>query len=134
MNEIVTDGQLARVVDRERPRVLRDRRDRGQRHELALVRADVEQRERRRVGLELGRELHDHLVLVGRRVDRRDLPRAVGGVERVLDLPGVETPSGGGLVAVDGDVDLRVLSCRSLVTSWSPAMPRIFCSSCGANW
>ena len=66
------------VVLRRLVSVLRSRRRR----------LEVEQRQRRRIGLELRRELEQHLVLVDRRVDRRDPARAVGVVERVLDLVG----------------------------------------------
>ena len=51
--------------------------------------------------------LEDDVVLVRRRVDGGDLPRAVGVVERGLDLVGGDA-EGGGLVAVDLHEDLRV--------------------------
>ena len=51
-------------------------------------RADIEQRHRRRIALELRRDAQDDLILIVRRVDLRDLPRAVRVVQRVLDLVG----------------------------------------------
>ena len=69
-------------------------------------RLEIEQRQRRRIGLELRRELEQHLVFVDRRVDRRDPARAVGVVERVLDLVGGDAERRR-LVAIDLDVDLR---------------------------
>ena len=65
---------------------MNDSRHRVQRDELARRGTDVEQRQRRRVALELRRDAHDDLILIVRRVDLRDLPRAVGVVERRLHL------------------------------------------------
>ena len=107
LNESVTDGSWPVCVTDSGPVAEADRGERGQRHELARDRPHVEQLDRGGVRLELGRELHDDLVLVGRRVDRRDLARAVGGVERVLDRLRRDAERGGA-VAVDLDVDLRV--------------------------
>src|SRR5258708_3248595 len=67
---------------------------------------EIQQRERRRIGLELRRELEEHFVFVHRRVDRRDPPRAVRVVERVLDLVRGDAERGG-LVAIDLHVHLR---------------------------
>ena len=51
-------------------------------------------------------ELHDHPVLVGRRIDGRHLALPVGIVERVLNGLGGDAERRG-LVAVDVDRDLR---------------------------
>ena len=88
------------------------RTGRVRRHErrlhLPLIRRrlEVQQRQRRRVALELGRQLEQHLVLVDRAVDRRHPLRAVRVVERVFDRAGRHAQRGG-LVAIDVDVDLR---------------------------
>ena len=100
-------GELPRVGHREGSGVGRDRAERGEGRELAGGGANVEKPDRAGVRLELRSQLHDDLVLVVGRVDRRDLARAVGRVERVLDLLGSD-PEGGRLVPVDNDVDLRV--------------------------
>ena len=61
------------------------------------------------------RQLEQHLVFVDRRVNRRDPARAVGVVERVLDLVGGDAERRR-LVAIDVDVDLRA---RDLRGRWS---------------
>ena len=78
--------QLSGVVDHRRTDGRGKLRHRAERHELSGGGADVDHRQRLRVLLELGGELHDDLVSVVRRVDGRDLPRGVRGEERVLDL------------------------------------------------
>ena len=118
LNEIVTDGKLTRVRDRERPDVLRQRRHGAERNQLALARAHVQHSQRVDVLLKLWLQLHHDQVLVVRRVDRRYLPRSIRVVERALDL----------LLALRRAIAARSRSmstftcglviCRSLVTSW----------------
>ena len=98
--------QLPGVVDRERADAAVDRHERVDRHQVAAGPADVQPRQRVRVAPELRRQLQDHLVLVVRGVDRRDLPGPVGVGQRVLDLPGGHAERRRP-VAVDPDVELR---------------------------
>src|SRR5439155_1719281 len=83
LNEIVTAGSWPRCVTVRGP-IVGVRRATEYRDELARLRPHVEQGELGGVALVLGIELHDDPVLVRRRVDRRDLARAVGVVQRVL--------------------------------------------------
>ena len=98
--------QLAEMRDGEWADGRREPRHRVERHELARLRAHVQQGELVGVALVRGVELQDDPVLVRRRVDRGHLARAVGAVERALDLLGAHA-KGRGLVAVDVDGDLR---------------------------
>jgi len=87
--QIVRDrdgGHLADVRHRERAHPAAQRRHRIERHELPGLAADAHERERRGLALVLRRHLHDHVVLVRRRVDGGDLPGAKGVVEGILDL------------------------------------------------
>ena len=54
------------------------------------------------------RDLHHHVILVERVVDRRDLALAEGVVERVVDRGGIQLQPRGG-VAVDGEIDLQAV-------------------------
>ena len=96
------------MADRHRPDVGLQPRDRLERNQPPRIRTDVQQRHRRRIVLKLRRHLQDDLVLVVRRVDLRDLSRAVGVVQRVLDLVRRESQRRD-LVPVHVDRDLRVL-------------------------
>ena len=96
------------MVDGKRAVRRKQSGDRVQRNELSGSVADVEQRKRPRLVLELRLELHDHLILVVRRIDRRNLARAVCRIQCILDLQHVET-EGGGAVAVDVDGERRIL-------------------------
>ena len=59
---------------------------------------DEDLRQARRIGAELGRGLEDDLIVVARRIDRRDLARAEGVEQLLADL-------------IDGDaVDRRLLA------------------------
>ena len=79
------------MVHRDGTDARRDRRDGAQRHERAIVRLDMQQRQRREILLKLRQQLHDDPVLVVRRVDGRHLARPVRVVERHLDLLGAHT-------------------------------------------
>ena len=74
-------------------------------------RLHVEHRERRRILLVLRRDLHDHLVLVVRREDLRDLPRAVRRRQRRLDLIDRQAERRD-LLAIERDVQLRILDLQ----------------------
>ena len=111
--------QLARVVHRQRPGRRRDLAPGCPAEPTRPAAADVEHAHGREVALVLGQQLHDYPVLVVRGVDRADLPRTVGVVERVLDLI-TSMPSAAARSAVDRHLDLGFLICRSLVTSASP--------------
>ena len=95
------------MADRHRSDVGLQPRDRLERNQAPGIRPDVQQRHRRRIVLKLRRHLQDDLVLVVRRVDLRHLPRAVGVVQRILDLVRGESQRRD-LVAVHVDRDLRV--------------------------
>src|SRR6266496_909963 len=106
--EVEGDGhgrQLAQVVDGERTHAARQLGYRVEGDELARGRADVEHAEGVGVVLVLRQELHHDPVLVGRRVDRRDLGRPIGVIEGALDLGG-RHPHGGGAITVDLDENL----------------------------
>ena len=70
--------QLAGVVDRQGADTLLQPDHRGQRHQAALVRADMELLQGLGVGLVARLQFHDHAVLVVGAIDRRDRPVAVG--------------------------------------------------------
>ena len=104
--------QLAEVIDLERPDVGlqpgdRLERDRAARRSSGRSSSDIAAGSL----LELRRDPQDHLILIVRRVDLRDLPRAVGVVERVLDLVRGQAERRQ-LVAVHLDGDLRVLELQ----------------------
>ena len=61
-----------------------------ERHQPAVARRQIDERQRRDVALKLGSHLHDHVILVGGCVDRGNLSRAEGAVEGVLDLLGCD--------------------------------------------
>ena len=67
----------------------------------------------------LRRDLHDHLVLIVRRIDLRHLTGAVRGVERGLDLIDGQT-EGGDLVAIEIHRHLRVLDLQILTDVLNP--------------
>ena len=86
---------------------------RGERHRRAGLRAHVDRRERLRTLPELGRQLHHHVVLVERGVDRRDLALPERAVQRLVDEPGAHSDPGRG-VPVDGE---RHLQARVLLVA-----------------
>ena len=71
-------------------------------------RTDIQQGQGLRIHLVPGFHFHDHLVRVVGRVDGRDLPGAVGGVEGVFNLLGGDAQRRGP-VPVDLHVDFRAL-------------------------
>ena len=86
------------MIDLQRPDRGREPRHRLQRHRLAARGLQEDTRQRRDVGLELRLALQDHLIVVVRRVDGRDLARAEGVEQFLANL-------------VDGDaVDRRLLA------------------------
>ena len=62
--------QLPLVIDSQRLRLATDTGDRVERHQLAGGTTNVKTRKHRRIGLILGSNFENHLVLVGRPVDR----------------------------------------------------------------
>ena len=74
-------------------------------HQLASRRADVELLESARTALVLGLHFQDHGILIGRRIDIRNLSVPIGGIQRVLDLLGRDAKRLGP-IALDVDVDL----------------------------
>ena len=101
-------GQLAGMIDAQRPEARFQPRHRVQRHQLAAGGLHVEHRERLRPQLELRQQFHDDLVRVAGRIDRRDLPRAVRVVQGQFDLRR-RNAQRRGLVAINLHIDLRVL-------------------------
>ena len=79
----------------------------------ARARAHVQAVEGRGLALRTWIELQDDLVAVVRREDRRDLARAVGAVERVLDLVDADAQRRGSAVAVDLESSSGFLIRRS---------------------
>src|ERR1700756_2771538 len=53
---------------------------------VAVARANIQQRQHRGILLILRIQLHNHLILVGWRIDGRNLARSVSGIKSVLDL------------------------------------------------
>ena len=100
-------GQLAGVVHRQRSDTGLDLRETRERHLLPLRRLDMEQAERRRILLILGRHAHDDLIGVVGRVDLRHLPRAERAVHRAFHLIRAQ-PQRGHAIAIQGDVHLRI--------------------------
>ena len=78
--------KLAGMADRQRPDAGRHRRNGVERDELAVRRSHVQHRQRCGILLKLRRDLQNDLVLVTRRVDLRNLPRAVGVEQRRFHL------------------------------------------------
>ena len=76
--------------------------------------SNVEQRQGRRIFLELRGDLQNHLVLIVRRVNLRHLTRAVRVIERRFDLIGRQAQCRQ-LVAIHVDADLRVLQLQIAV-------------------
>ena len=103
--------QLADVVHRRRPDRALDGREARQRHQRAVAAAHVDRAERALVGLGRRRDLHDHLVAVGGRVDRRHLALAEGAVQ--ARAHGVDRHAERvGAVAVDLQARLQALQLR----------------------
>ena len=96
--------ELSLVIDGHGLGALRVPRHRVERNQLAVGCSHVDTREHRGVGLVLGRDFKNHLVLACRAVDRRDLARAVGTLQCVLDLRETESVAGN-LVAINLDFD-----------------------------
>ena len=94
------------MIDGLRAGVLMQLGQRVERDQRAVGRLEVEQRKRVRIGLILRLQFQQDLVFVDGRVNGGDPARAVGVVERVLDGVGVHLQRRG-LIAIDGDVDLR---------------------------
>ena len=81
-----------------------------QRNSLARARADVDVRERVGTLPEAGLELHDHVVLVQRRVDGRHLTLSERVVERLVDHPRADAePRGGRSVDDDRHLEAAIL-------------------------
>ena len=95
------------MVDGERADRRFERRDCVERNECAAARADIQQRQCRRIGLIARLELHHHPILVVWRIYRRDLARAVRVIQRAFDRLR-RNAQRGGLVAIDIDGDLRL--------------------------
>ena len=104
---MVTDGNWPKCVTASGPTVTCGCGNFIERDQLAAGRSDVQQAKRLGVELILGQQLHDHLIVVGGRVDVGHLPRAVGVIERALDLIGRDAQRGGA-VAVDIEDYFRV--------------------------
>ena len=100
--------KLPQVIDRQRTLPPAHGRHGFQRNEPRVGRPDVQQGNGCRVALILRLQLHDHPVLVVRRIDCRHLPGSVGGVKRLFDLADAEAQRRG-FVTVDIDVYLGVL-------------------------
>ena len=110
--------QLAGVADRQRTGVGADLHDRAERDQRRRRRVGWDRRrphvqfvQRRRILLELRRDLQDHLVLVVRRINLRHLPRAVGVIQSALNLSHVQAERRD-LVAIQIDLDLRILQLK----------------------
>ena len=83
-------------------------RHRGQRHRRAVRRLEIDAVEVVRPGLVFRHAFQDHLVVVGRSIDGRDLARAEGIVQfltHLIDRHAIDRR----LLAVDLDGDLRIL-------------------------
>ena len=100
-------GQLAVMLNRLRSDALGELRNRAEWNQIARLRAHEHLAECRRIALILRLQLHDHPVLIGLRVDRRDLTRAVRVVQRLLDLCRRHA-EGRRAFAIDLDANLRV--------------------------
>ena len=74
------------MINQLRADAAREFRHRAERHQFPGRRMNVKPAHRRRILLELGFDFEDHLIFVGRRVDRRNLTRAKGVAQRRLDL------------------------------------------------
>ena len=94
------------MVDGQRPDAGFQGRYSAQRDLFVVGSLDVEQRQRRRVGLIFRRDFHNHKVLIARRVDRRYLPLRVGAIKRALELIGGDAERLR-FVAIHIDGDLR---------------------------
>ncbi len=88
--EIEADGLRGELFEmRHRQRRLHpfDARDGPERRlRPAAGRSDIELFERGRIVLKLRRRLQNHAILIGLRVDHRDLPLAEGVVDDVVDI------------------------------------------------
>src|SRR6185437_9607361 len=100
--------ELRLVVDPERRVGRRVVGDRGERNLRAGLRADVDVPERVRRLPVLGRRLHDDVILVERRIDRRHLPLSERVVQRGVDQAG-RNPEPRGRVAIDDQRGLQSL-------------------------
>ncbi len=89
-------------------------RSHGARHRVGGLRtagraaggADIDVLQRLRI-LPVGRrDLHDHVILVARDIDGRDLALAEGVIQRVVDLADGDAEAGGG-VAIDDEIGLQ---------------------------
>ena len=94
------------MIDQLRAHAARKFCHRAERNQFAGRRMNVESAQRGRILLELGFDFEDHLIFVGRRINRRNLTRAKGVAQRRLDLSNGHA-YGGGPFAIDIDVDLR---------------------------
>ena len=107
-------GQLARVRDTLRSGVLLQPRHGAQRHHLPGVRFEIDHLQPVGVLLKLRQHFEQYLVLVGGGIDGGGILRAEGVVERRGNLVPVQV-QGGGAVAIEDDVDLRVLDLQVAV-------------------
>src|SRR4029079_5639080 len=78
---------------------------RAQGHQISVQRMNVEPAERRRITLKFGLRFENDLVFVGRFIYLRNLPRAERVAQGGLNLRD-RNVVGGGLLAIDLDVDL----------------------------
>ena len=90
-------------------------------------------RQRRRIALVLRQQLHDHPVLVERRVDGRDLALSVSVVEAFSICSGV-TPSAEALSRSIFTIDLRARDLQVAGDVQQSGMARICFSNAGAAW
>ena len=93
---------------------------------------NVKLSQRRRILLIFRLDLQDNLVLVGARIDRRDLLRAISAVERILDLLRCDA-QGRCFIAIYFDVELRIvlLNVTGHVQQSRQRLPS-FCSNSSA--
>src|SRR5262245_46093563 len=101
-------GKLAVMVDRLRTGFVRYVRQRVERNQAPGAGFEIQKRERLRIGLILRHQLEHDLVFIDIGIDGRYPARTVSVVQRIFDLVRIHS-HGGGLVAVDLDVDLRAL-------------------------
>ena len=138
LRQVEADGdgrELALVADRQRLGLARGPLGEGrQRHLLpGGRRLDVDLVEAVHVALQLGQDLHHHVVAVLLREVLRHLALAEGVVERVVDELRREAVAGG-LVAVDGEGQRRAgRSAGPMATSRSSGSDLSFSSTLGAH-
>src|SRR6185437_3911227 len=104
-------GQQSLMIDQNRTERRAQRRDRRKRNRLVVRGAEIKFQQIGRRLLVFGVDFENHLIIVRRLIDRRDLPDAIGAIKRAAHLIDRDVQRRGE-VAIDLDDELAVFQLQ----------------------